>query len=159
MNRFQLEHSKMDKLDFNIHDYTFLNLKVNYKKKSVQIEIQPPHTDAKKERIIFSNMIGLEMVSCDFWGSSPHILDLETLPSSKQKLIKSLFQEKSDNGYTFSRLSNESKFIEIVITFTSGDRLTIACEHVSWETREQESPGGGSVCSSVSSKTNPIDPD
>ncbi len=48
----------------------------------------------KKFSIIFLNVIGFEMTSCDFWGSSPRILDFEYAEPKDTSLIPKLFEKK-----------------------------------------------------------------
>ena len=73
------------------------------------------------------------MVWCDFWGESHYILDWESVKVENQKLIKKLFTEKNDNNYSNSRLNTEKEYMESIITFKSGDHITIACEYVDYK--------------------------
>ncbi len=68
------------------------------------------------------------MTSCDFWGSSPRILDFEKTGREESTIISKLFSIKNDTGFTGSLLESEESYIETVITFVSGDKLTVACK-------------------------------
>lgn len=70
------------------------------------------------------------MTSCDFWGSSPHILDFEYVEKSDNTIIAQLLKKRDNDAYPFCTLTNREKYIEIMITFVSGDQLKIACESI-----------------------------
>ncbi len=122
--------------DIYIHDSIFYKMEFNYqsREKNIRVELETPYiSGGKRYNIDFYNVIGFDMVSCDFWGKSPHILDWEPMKSDRKVLIKRLFEEQfSDKNYNASKLANrkESDFIETLFTFTSGDRLRIACEYI-----------------------------
>ena len=112
-----------------IHDYIFKEMKFDYTKKNIYIIISK-NNDTKTDRIIkFNNVIGFNMISCDFWGQSPHILDWE-FTDKDNTIINKLFDEKNNHDYQDSRLTSIEDYIESIITFTSGNRLTIACEDI-----------------------------
>lgn len=50
-------------------------------------------SNKKRRSIVFLNVIGFEMTSCDFWGSSPHILDFEYVEPKDHTLIPKLFDK------------------------------------------------------------------
>ena len=71
------------------------------------------------------------MTSCDFWGFSPYILDFEYIEEyNDNTIIQKLFNKKDNNHYPFCSLNDREKYIETIITFTSGDQLIIACESI-----------------------------
>ena len=84
----------------------------------------------KRISIDFLNVIGFEMTSCDFWGSSPYILDFEYVEGRDNTIIPKLFYKKDNNDYPFCPLNDREKYIETIITFTSGDKLIVACESI-----------------------------
>ena len=84
----------------------------------------------KRISIDFLNVIGFEMTSCDFWGSSPYIFDFEYVEDRDNTIIPKLFDKKDNNHYPFCPLNDREKYIETIITFTSGDQLIVACESI-----------------------------
>lgn len=70
------------------------------------------------------------MTSCVFWGASPYILDFEFLEPKDNAFIIKLFEQKDRNNYSCCRLCDPEKYIETVITFSSGDKLVVACENI-----------------------------
>lgn len=117
----------------NIHDSVFKGMFFDYDEKKVHIKVVNVGSESKTYSIEFFNVIGFEMVSCDFWGKSPHVFDWSALKEENQHLIKSLFQEQQNNNYQYSRITDKTKFLETFFTFTSGDRLRIACEFIIFE--------------------------
>lgn len=85
---------------------------------------------SKRFSIDFLHVIGFEMTSCDFWGSSPHILDFEYVEKNDNVIIPKLFEIKDNNDCTFCTLNNREEYIETKITFSSGDQLIIACKSI-----------------------------
>ena len=72
----------------------------------------------------------IEMTNCNFWGISPHILDFEYMPKDKQKLLPKLLKKQLKYNHPLSKKIEKNIYIEIVITFTSGDTLTIVCKEI-----------------------------
>ena len=85
---------------------------------------------SKRFSIDFLHVIGFEMTSCDFWGSSPHILDFEYVEKNDNVIIPKLFEIKDSNDCTYCTLNNQEEYIETKITFSSGDQLIIACKSI-----------------------------
>ncbi len=70
------------------------------------------------------------MTSCDFWDRSPRILDFEYVEKDNAIIISKVFEMKNSNDYPFCTLDIQEEYIETIITFISGDRLTIACKSI-----------------------------
>lgn len=113
-----------------IHDDILEELSFNRLEKKIHLSLL---TEDRSERfsIDFLNVIGFEMTSCDFWGFSPYILDFEYIEEyNDNTIIQKLFNKKDNNHYPFCSLNDREKYIETIITFTSGDQLIIACESI-----------------------------
>lgn len=76
--------------------------------------------------ILFRQVIGLEMTACDFWGMSPYIFDFEYTNSKDSPLIAKLFAEIERGNYDSCCLKSRAHYFQTTMTFSSGDRLTIA---------------------------------
>ena len=115
-----------------IHDDILEDFYFNRMKKKLHLTIlKERNFNNKRFSIDFLNVIGFEMTSCDFWGSSPHILDFEYVKKNNTTIIPKLFEKKNNNDYPLCLLNNREKYIETIITFTSGDQLIVACESIS----------------------------
>ena len=112
----------------NIHDYIFKELKFDYSNKNIYILLLGPEPKAGSIIIIFFNVIGFNMISCDFWGKSPHVLDWEFVQDEEQLLTNKLLEEK--HNFSDSKLEGFTTYMETVMTLTSGDLLTIVCEYI-----------------------------
>ncbi len=119
--------------DVYVHDSIFVDMTFDYQEKKFYFNSKKNNPSGKIYSIIFFNVIEIDMVWCDFWGESHYILDWESVKVENQKLIKKLFTEKNDNNYSNSRLNTEKEYMESIITFKSGDHITIACEYVDYK--------------------------
>lgn len=114
-----------------IHDYIFEDFYFNRTEKKLHLTIlKETELNNKRFSIDFLNVICFEMTSCDFWGTSPYILDFEYVEQNENSLISKLFKRKNNSDYPFFSLEDQEKYIETVITFASGDQLRIACESI-----------------------------
>ncbi len=112
-----------------IHDDILEDFYFNRMEKKLNLTILKDEVlSNKKFSIDFLHVIGFEMTACDFWGSSPHILDFEYVEHSHNTIIPKLFEMKHNNDNPFCPLKNQEKYIETIITFSSGDLLKVACE-------------------------------
>ena len=127
----------------NMHDHIFNGIQFDYGEKKIYAEITATGSSNQKYAIEFINVIGFEMVSCDFWGKSPHILDFEFIKPHEHRLLKKLLEEGKNNNYFCSNLYRNKTYIETVLVFASGDRLTIACECIRVDTGDK---GQGDGC-------------
>ena len=75
----------------------------------------------------------MDMMSCDFWGSSLRVLDWEFVAGEKALLTSRLFEEKNIHNYLDSKLDYMTDHIETVMSLISGDLLTITCEYIDFE--------------------------
>jgi len=114
----------------SIHDYIFLKMEFNYIKEKLAVDILDDNMNEVPHTIEFCNIIGFEMQHCNFWGKSPHILDWEIAEENEETMIPKLFYEKQKNNYDSSNLIDGEKYIESIITFTSGDKLIVACSYI-----------------------------
>jgi len=93
------------------------------------------HLSVKKENgndysIDYLEVIGFEITSCDFWGSSPHILDFEYVEKLENTIIPALFMKNNTSSTLFCSLDNQDAYFESKITFSSGDCLKVACKSI-----------------------------
>ena len=115
----------IDSKDIYVHDAVFTGFNYDYENNIIEFEAIEYYYK-KHFKFKFCNVLGFEMLSCDFWGHSPHInvwyiSDTNDL-STKMKDIQ---REKKWE----LRLEDTSKWVESIIAFISGDTLTIVCEY------------------------------
>lgn len=116
-----------------IHDYIFKGLKFDYLKKNVYAFLLKPNSEEDIITISFCNVLGLDMISCDFWGKSPHVFDWEFVEGEESLLTSRLFEEKNTHNYLNTKLDYMTNHIETIISLISGDLLTITCEYIDFE--------------------------
>ena len=118
--------------DVYIHDDILEDLYFNRNEKKLRLVIltKDGKSNNKRFSIDFLQVIAFEMTSCDFWGSSPRILDFEYVEQDEATIIPKLFKKIYDNDYIYCPLKNEKKYFETIITFISGDTLKIACKSI-----------------------------
>lgn len=123
------------KKEFYIHDSIIHELRFDYQQKSIDFLIEPEVENGEIKHIIFENVIGMEMITSDLWGKSPHVFDFYSEKFHKRQLIPKIFRKMHElkNHGEFSRLTVPEDYIELVIEGTSGDQFRIACEYLLWE--------------------------
>ncbi len=123
------------KEEFYIHDSIIHELRFDYQQKSIDFLIEPEVENGEIKHIIFENVIGMEMITADLWGKSPHVFDFYSEKFHKRQLIPKIFRKMHElkNHGEFSRLTVPEDYIELVIVGTSGDQFRIACEYLLWE--------------------------
>ena len=120
------------KEEFYIHDSIIHELRFDYQQKSIDFLIEPEVENGEIKLIIFENVIGMEMITADLWGKSPHVFDFYSEKFHKRQLVSKIFgimHEQKDQG-EFSRLTVPEDYIELVIVGTSGYQFRIACEYL-----------------------------
>lgn len=130
-----LNHGIENTREANIHDSIVLTIQYDYYHNTILFESKDDWGRNVIYSLLFNNVIGFEMMSCDFWGKSPHVFDWGCEEKTDQYLINRLFAEKNTHNYMYSRLEDKDKYIEAVIDFTSGDKLRVACEYIIFEER------------------------
>ena len=113
-----------------IHDGILEEFCFKRTEKILHLSILEEDFNDKIHSIDFLHVIGFEMTSCDFWGSSPHILDFEYVKHDEIIILPKLFDKRNNNDYPFCTLKDRENYIETVITFASGDQLRVACERI-----------------------------
>ena len=111
-----------------IHDDVLLSLQFDRISKKLHLSLLKRNLEDEYS-IEFINVVGFFMTSCDFWGASECILDFEYLEHNERTIIPKLLEIGSNVPDSVCGLSNDSH-IETCITFSSGDKLVVACEHI-----------------------------
>lgn len=111
-----------------IHDDILEDLHFDHIKYKLRLTVADELVEENKYYIDFLNVVGFKMSSCDFWGRSPHIFDFEYVDSDDNTIVLELLKRVQKDSPC--RLDNPKKYFESVITFTSGDRLIVACESI-----------------------------
>lgn len=114
----------------NIHDYIFEKLEFIYSEKNIYITLSNFDSEQQSKIIVFYDVVGINMVSCDFWGRSLYVLDWEFVDGNEKRLINKLFETKECHKYVNSTLEKPENYIETNMTLSSGDVLTIACRYI-----------------------------
>lgn len=118
----------------NIHDFIFEKLEFIYSEKNIYITLSTFDSEKQSTIIVFCNVVGINMVSCDFWGRSLHVLDWEFVDGNKKWLTNNLYKTKECHKYVNSTLDKPENYIETIMTLSSGDVLTIVCQYIDLKT-------------------------
>ena len=116
----------------HLHDYIMTQLTFDRIKNEMMIHLISDGCTPYPKVLKFFNVVGFEMSSCDFWGSSPHIFDFEYVCHDKRSVLPSLHRLGQEYGTIdpFCKILDTLDYIETRFTFSSGDRLNIACEYI-----------------------------
>lgn len=123
------------KEEFYIHDFIIHEFRFDYQQKSIDFLIEPEVENGEIKHIIFGNVIGMEMITSDLWGKSPHVFDFYSEKFHERQLVPQIFgkmHEQEDHG-EYSRLTVPEDYIELLIEGISGDQFRIACEYLLWD--------------------------
>ena len=83
------------------------------------------------------DVIGTEMSNCEYWGASPYVFSLSILNGKKSHLVQRLFENMKPE-YKFCKLKSKDDYIEVLIEFSSGDKLRVACSSVRFGEAEND---------------------
>lgn len=119
----------------NIHDSAFYGFSYRENDKTLLVELSN-HYMNKFFKIQFHNVLVLNCEMCQFWGKSPYVFDWNI--DENEILIKNIMEKQKNNESKFwcSILRTPKEYIQINITFTSGDTIDIVCEFIEFEERE-----------------------
>ncbi len=124
----------IDSKDIYVHDAVFTGFNYDYENNIIEFEAIEYYYK-KHFKFKFCNVLGFEMLSCDFWGRSPHINVWYTSDTNDLSTkMKDIQREKKWE----LRLKDTNKWVESIISFISGDTLTIVCEYIEFEENEYQ---------------------
>ncbi|MBQ1371746.1 MAG: hypothetical protein IIY70_02325, partial [Oscillospiraceae bacterium] len=83
--------------------------------------------------VIFRDVVGFEMTSCDFWGPSLRISCFYSVDVEQQTLIPKLQKENEKYVTPDNALIDNRHYIEVELELISGDCLRVACKTVQFE--------------------------
>ena len=75
--------------------------------------------------------------SSEYWGASPYVFSLSILNGKKSHLVQRLFENMKPE-YKFCKLKSKDDYIEVLIEFSSGDKLRVACSRVRFGEAEND---------------------
>lgn len=125
-----------------LHDMICEGWKFDYACKRLTLMLNRGMSENNAVKVIFHNVFAHKMVSCDFWGPSPHLLSWSMVDTERECLYQQIQKEITQNEYGFSRFDSAEQYIESVIQFISGDMLDILCQRISIEERDMHKPAG-----------------
>lgn len=120
--------SSIDDLTAMLHDAVCEKWTFDYGRKELALFFQSD--DGEKHRMIYRGVYAHQMVSCDFWGPSPHIYGLEELEKQSGVLYKQLIETAAGEESFINELADG---VETKLQFISGDVLHVLCKSVSIE--------------------------
>jgi len=124
----ELNGNVLNTKDVYIHDDVLVFLNFNRNEKMLKLHLSKYNSSAEYT-IEFANVIGFTMTSCDFWGASECVLDFEYVDKSERVIIPKLEEEWLKNPNLTNGCLYDG-YIETLLTFSSGDKLRIACESI-----------------------------
>ena len=123
-------------INFNniMHDKIIKQFVYDYKTSTLKLLFMDDINIIIFYSIDFYNVVGLDMTSCDFWGRSPHVDYFGYVEHDERKLLPKLYEEKNQtNTSSNCRLDCNKNYLEILLSFISGNIITIACEYMEFK--------------------------
>lgn len=115
----------------NLHDAVCEKWTFDYQNKALMLFFQSD--DGRKHRMIYHDVYAHQMVSCDFWGPSPHIYGFEAVEKQSGYLYSQLVQTITRGNYGEAFIGELADSIETEMQFISGDVLRVLCKSISVE--------------------------
>lgn len=137
----KIDASQKSGAGISIHDDELTELRFIREKKELHLsmltwetgEAIPLEFRMKSPRyeIIFHQVRGFEMTSCDFWGQSQRALGLTLMDEKGRTLLPWLLQQRdARDRYKEFVLGAEEDYLECMIEFISGDFFTVVCQAI-----------------------------
>lgn len=89
--------------------------------------------EGEQRKMSYHDVYAHQMVSCDLWGSSPHIYGCKAVEKQSGVLYNRLLQTITGENCDESLIRRLTDSIEIEIQFISGDVLHVLCKSISAE--------------------------
>ena len=126
-----------------LHDDMFHNL--TFDRETCKLVVQCFSDEKGFYEIIFHDVIGFEMSSCDYWGPSPHISCFYAVDDNKCILIPKLQREQKKYFTPNDTPIDNKHYIEVELELISGDCLRVACKTVQIEYNHEQLPTQGTL--------------
>ena len=118
------------------HDDILTGFTFDRARKKLRLRISKWETE-KRTEIIFQNVIGFAMSSCDFWGiNDERILGFCLLEPEQEVLIPKIYKKREKEECC--PLKAREVYFETAMSFVTGDNLFVACERIVLERSELE---------------------
>lgn len=116
--------------EVNVHDDLFHSLSFIRQERKLFLQLGKC-ADSQPYSITCFGVLGFEMTSCDFWGASARIFDVQSIKRDEQILFPKLCRLRPElNVEGLGNLNPENDYLEILMTLSSGDQLRIVCESI-----------------------------
>lgn len=117
--------------DVYLHDDLFVGL--NFERESFKAAFICFNHKSGEYTVTFSDVIGLELTACEFWGAGSNIFDFEYIDPTERVLIPKLHEEYKKYTKPGWPLIDNENYIETLLTLSSGDQYRVACKTVQIE--------------------------
>lgn len=100
-----------------------------------RLDLQLLRQSSETESIIlrFNDVFIHNMVSCDYWGASPHVHTIEFKKQEESPLYTHIMDDIYNGGNSSERINENTVCIEAKVIFTSGNVLSILCRDILME--------------------------
>ena len=122
-----------------MHDDVVVSFECDRICKKIQMRVAMCGNQDETYIVCFENIAGFFMTSCDFWGASERICGMDYIDPSENLILPSLQEKWNAEGYPPNAFC-QNDYIEIRVTFISGDVLQIACQRIDFG-KETQSDG------------------
>lgn len=118
-----------------IHDDVYEGIQYDYNTNCVFLYLSTA-CERHRKKIVFHNVIGFQMIACDLWGASPHIIGWEYNLEEKHSLLARISKECDECHREHTILSRKLEhgiaYIETQFLLSSGDRFVVVCEYIDY---------------------------
>lgn len=115
----------------HIHDHFAHSLEFFCEQRSIKLRMSAGINEEHTYCIDFVDVIGFFGTSCSFWGGPVgRVIDFGHLTGDEQKIIPNLERKWENTPKPHWSTDDYENYIEVILTFSSGDKLAIACKQV-----------------------------
>lgn len=151
--RINYKNKEIINTQLNLHDAVFTGFSYDYVNNSIQLEMIESYYK-KHFKIVFNNVLGFKMASCDFWTECRRVDCWYANSDDEYTLLAELknmqgnivVKDSNDNRIKLiSRLDKVEQPIQTTLYIISADSLVVLCEYIDLITITQEQEHKGTV--------------
>ena len=118
-----------------VHDDIYVGMQYDYEANCLVVRLLS-EDETRQKTITFYNVLGYQMIACDFWGRSPHVLSWVYNLEERHSFLKAISEECNEylnEDIILSRkIGHGVEYVETMFLLSSGDRLVVACEYIDY---------------------------
>lgn len=130
MNRIIVNAENALDCSGSLHDAACEKWTFDYESKTLTMNVRCERDKSAFRNVIFEGVYAHNMVSCGYWGPSPYLFGIELITPGSSGLYKQIIDYIQNAPYDNPFEDKMNELYEAKVQFTSGDVLSVLCQHV-----------------------------